>query len=202
VETAVNAVWDGGPGPGDRIVVVGAGVVGLLVAWLSARIPGTEVLAIDPEPGRRELLAAAGVRYAPEPSDGVDADLVFHASGRPEGLESSLRVAGVEATIVELSWYGTRRVDLPLGEAFHARRLTLRSSQVGRIPPCRQPRWTHRRRMEVAVSLLDDPWLDLLFTDVSPFDALPRVMQEVAGPDPTTLCRCIRYPAADALDRP
>jgi 2-desacetyl-2-hydroxyethyl bacteriochlorophyllide A dehydrogenase len=145
LETALNGVWDGGPHLGDRIAVIGAGTVGCLAAWLVSRMPGCEVELIDINPRRGEVARALGVKFA-APADAVrNVDLVIHASGAPEGLELALQLAGMEAKIVELSWYGDRTVPLPLGAAFHAQRLTIASSQVGRIAPPQRPRWENGR---------------------------------------------------------
>lgn len=199
METAVNAVWDSAAGPGDRIAVIGAGVVGLLAAWLLRRMPGTEVCVIDPNAERETICAALGLPWLTPEQAGQEAwlqdlDLVLHASGHPDGLRQALRLAGIEARVVEMSWYGDRTVELPLGEGFHARRLTLRSSQVGRIPPERTPRWDYRRRLTLALSLLSEPALDGLITGEDAFVDLPAVMQRVTGPDAgRTLCHRIRY---------
>jgi threonine dehydrogenase-like Zn-dependent dehydrogenase len=196
METAVNAVWDGGPAPGDRIVVVGGGVVGLLIAWLCGQFPGCEVTVEDVNPGRRPIVESLGLVFARE-GEGT-ADLVFHASGNPDGLTRALELAGPEATVMEVSWYGTRSVPLPLGEAFHSRRLTLKSSQVGRIPPLRAPRWDTARRMRLALELLRADPLDALISGESGFHELPDVMARLStGPgDPgDTLCHRIRYAA-------
>jgi len=193
METALNALWDGRPGAGDRVVVIGAGVVGLLVASLCARLTGCEVLAHDVDEGRADVAAALGVRFMAEPPVGADADLIFHASGHEEGLRTALDAAGVEATIVELSWYGTRMVSLPLGEAFHSRRLTIKSSQVGRIPPHQAPRWTHRRRLAKALELLLDPGLDALISGESDFESLPETMAKLSSDPAGALCHRIRY---------
>lgn len=195
METAVNASWDASPGTGDRIVVVGGGVVGLLTGWLLAKTPGSEVTLVDPEASREEPARLLGMAYAAHPPEGVDADLVIHASGTPDGLRDALATAGMEATVVELSWFGDREVQLPLGEGFHSRRLTLRSSQVGRLPPSRSPRWDRRRRMELALGLLADPALEILVTGESPFEELPSVMERLATDGGTTLCHRIRYPS-------
>jgi 2-desacetyl-2-hydroxyethyl bacteriochlorophyllide A dehydrogenase len=193
METAVNAVWDAGPTAGDTIVVIGAGVVGLLVAWLCSRTAGARVTVVDPDASRAAVAEGLGLAFATAAPAGAEADLVVHASGQPEGLAAALDVAGVEATVVELSWYGTRSVALPLGEAFHSRRLTLRSSQVGRIAPERAPRWTHGRRLALALELLRDPRLDLLITGESQFEALPEVMARLARDSAGVLCHRIRY---------
>ncbi len=193
LETALNGVWDAMPHLGDRIAVIGAGTVGCLAAWLLSRIPGCDVELIDINPRRAAVALALGVRFAEPPAAAVDADLVIHASGAPEGLELALRVAGVEARIVELSWYGDRTVPLSLGSAFHARRLTIASSQVGRIPPSQRARWDNRRRMQLVLALLRDPHLDALISGESPFEELPEVMATLAQAPGDTLCHRIRY---------
>jgi len=193
METAVNALWDLQPLAGERIAVVGGGVVGLLVAWLTARVPGTRVELIDIEPSRAGPAASLGVHFAAPGTAAGEADRVVHASGHPDGLVTALRLAGTEATVLELSWYGDRAVTLPLGEAFHSRRLSIRSSQVGSIPPLQRPRWTLARRMALALDLLADPLLDVLVTGESPFDELPAVLARLATPDATPLCHRIRY---------
>lgn len=193
METAVNAVWDAQPGPGDRIVVIGAGVIGTLIAWLCRQVPGTDVTLVDVNAGREPAARALGLAFATEPPPRAVADLVVHASGHPDGLVMALGLAGVEARIVDVSWYGDVAVPLPLGEAFHSRRLTIASSQVGRIPPHRAPRWTYARRMALALDLLRDPALDVLITGESPFDDLPQVMARLARAPGQTLCHRIRY---------
>ena len=198
METAVNAVWDGGTSTGDRVVVIGAGVVGLLIAWLCRQIPGTEVFAVDRNPDRVETAAALGIAFRYEPPGDIGADCVFNASGSPAGLRSALRAAGVEGTVVEVSWYGDAPVRLPLGEAFHSRRLLLRSSQVGRIPPGRSPRWNTSRRLALALALLRDPDLDVLISGESDFEELPSVMSQLSTAPGEALCHRIRYPAAEA----
>lgn len=192
METALNAVWDARPGPGDRIVVVGAGVVGLLTAWLCGRLPGTDVTAFDIDAGRAQVAGALGVSFTSEPPARADADLVVHASGQQAGLRAALAAAGMEATILELSWYGDRTVSLPLGEAFHSRRLTLKSSQVGRIPADRRARWDARRRMSTALGLLEDDRLDALISGESAFDELPEVLAKLSQAS-GALCHRIRY---------
>lgn len=194
LETAINALWDGAPRVGDRVSVVGGGTLGLLVAWLVARTPGTEVQLVDTQPTRADTARALGATFAAPDQARGDADLVFHASGQAAGLSTALGLAGFEATVIELSWYGTRPVNVPLGEAFHARRLQLRSSQVGHVAGAQRARWSHARRLSLALSLLTDPVLDRLITHRAPFDELPGVLARLAGPDTDTLCQCIDYP--------
>jgi NADPH:quinone reductase-like Zn-dependent oxidoreductase len=193
METAINGLWDGVPGLGDRIAVVGAGVVGTLVGALAARLPGAEVELIDIDPSRAALAAALGCRFAPPQRARCEADLVIHASGAADGLTTALAIAGFEATVIEMSWYGTRVVPLPLGGAFHSQRISLRSSQVGSVPPSRRARWSRRRRLALALSLLRDPVFDRLLSGDSDLSALPEVMPRLAASSAGVLCHIVRY---------
>jgi threonine dehydrogenase-like Zn-dependent dehydrogenase len=181
------------PGPGDRIVVIGAGVVGCLVAALAARLPGAEVELIDIDPTREDIARAVGCRFATPEEASPEADLVVHASGSPEGLEAALTMAGFEATVLEMSWYGTRIVPLELGGAFHSRRLILRSSQVGAVPAARRQRWPLRRRLILALSLLREPVFDILLSGETEFTALPALMPRLAASSAGILCHTLRY---------
>jgi hypothetical protein len=194
LETAVNGLWDAAPQVGDRITVIGAGTVGCLVAWLAGRIPGCIVELVDVNPRRAAIARLFGLRFASPDTASSDADIVIHASGSSAGLEAALRVAGFEATILEMSWYGAQLVPVALGEAFHARRLTIKSSQVGVVATSQRARWDARRRMQLALELLRDPVLEALITGESPFDALPEVMADLAVKPADTLCHRIRYP--------
>lgn len=194
METAINIVWDAAPGPGDRVGVVGAGVVGALAAWLIGRIPGCIMTLIDIDERRSELARTLGVGFA-MPDDAPRAlDRVIHASGHPDGLVTALRLAAFEGVVVEASWFGDRSVALPLGEDFHSRRLTLRSSQVGQVASRQRARWSHARRLALALELLRDPLLDALISGEDSFDALPPVMARLAETPGGALCHRIRYP--------
>ena len=191
LETALNGLWDAELKLGDHLAVVGGGTVGCLVAWLAARVPGCQVELIDLSQARAATAAALGVRFATPGAAAPEADCVVHASGSAEGLRTALSLAGPEATVVELSWFGDREVPVLLGGAFHARRLTLRSSQVGQLNPAQRPRWTRRRRLALALELLADPRLDALISGETPFDGLPDQMARLAAGD--ALCHRIRY---------
>ena len=193
METAIGAVWDARPLVGDRVMVIGAGAVGLLVGWLCRQTAGADVTVVDINPSRESVARALDLPFLIEPPGEADADLVIHASGQPAGLRSALAVAGVEAPLVEASWYGSRSVPLPLGEAFHARRLTIKSSQVGLLSPRQTPRWTHARRMALALDLLRDARFDALITGESAFEELPDVMARLSQDPGDTLCHRIRY---------
>ncbi|MFN3670781.1 MAG: zinc-dependent alcohol dehydrogenase [Bosea sp. (in: a-proteobacteria)] len=195
METALNAHWDAGSGPADRIVVVGGGVLGLLVGWLAARLPGAEVTLVDSNPARADIAALLGLAFAlPQDAPG-EADLVFHASATAGGLAVAIAAAGQEARIVELSWYGEGAVPAPLGGAFHARRLQLVSSQVGAIAPSRRPRWDYARRSAAAMALLADARLDALITEEIAFAQTPRKLPLLLAPGAHGLTAAICYEA-------
>ena len=196
-ETALNAVWDTEPYISESVIVIGAGVVGLLTGWLYARIRGVQPLIYDTDPRRAEVAAALGLRFT-ETLPAEKANLVIHASGQPEGLQEALSIAERDATILELSWYGNQQVTLPLGEAFHSHRLTIKSSQVGSVPPHRRSQWTRRARLETALDFLVDPSLDVLISGESSFDELPEVMDRLSRSPSGTLCHRIRYPTPNA----
>ena len=192
METALNIVWDAQVQPGDRVVVVGAGTVGALAGYLAARIPGSQTCLVDIEPRRADLGSALGCAFAaPEAAPG-GADVVIHASATEAGLATALSLAGVEATVIEASWFGTHPTTIRLGGAFHQRRLRLIASQVGRIPAHRAARWTHRRRLETALRLLDDPALDALISGESRFDTAAQDYARILDA-PDTLCHRLRY---------
>ena len=194
METALNAVWDAAPGPADRIAVVGGGTVGLLVARLCARMPGAEVTVVDVAGGRARLAKALGARFVLPDAGPQDCDIVFHASASEAGLATALRIAGEEGTVAELSWYGSGDVAVPLGGAFHSRRLRLVASQVGKVAPSHRARWTPGRRLEAALSLLDDPVLDKLLSPPVDFADLPKRLPQLLGSDSDVVCPLIRYP--------
>jgi 2-desacetyl-2-hydroxyethyl bacteriochlorophyllide A dehydrogenase len=195
LETAVNGAWDAELKIGDRVAVVGAGTVGCLAAWLAARA-GCEVQLVDVDARKRDVADRLGVPFALAGAAAGDADVVVHATGTAQGLASALELAGFEATVVELSWYGDRRPEVPLGEAFHSRRLTLKSSQVGTIATAQRARWSPQRRMQLVLRLLRDATLDALISGESSFDELPAVLARLSSPSEYTLCHRIRYPRA------
>jgi NADPH:quinone reductase-like Zn-dependent oxidoreductase len=193
LETAINGVWDARPLVGDRVSVVGAGAVGCMTAWLASRIPGCEVELVDTNPARAVVARALGVPFSSAEQATHEADVVFHTSGNPAGLALALQLAGFEATIAELSWYGDKDVPLGLGGAFHARRLTIKSSQVGHVASAQRARWDYRRRMQLALRLLADTVLDAIITGESEFEELPAVMDRLSSAPGDALCHRIRY---------
>ena len=194
METALNAMWDATPGPADRIAVVGGGVVGALIAWLAGRLPGAQVTLVDIAPDRKDLARALNVGFATPDAAPRECDLVVHASSSAAGLATALALAGNEATVLEMSWYGAGEVAVPLGAEFHSRRLKLISSQVGQVAPSHRPRWTYRRRLAAALDLLADPRLDALLAPAVPFAELPARIAKILAPETRILCQLIDYP--------
>jgi threonine dehydrogenase-like Zn-dependent dehydrogenase len=193
VETAVNALWDAAPMVGDRVAVVGAGMVGCCVARLLARFPAVEVTLVDVDASRAEVAAALEVGFA-RPEDAVGGcDLVVHTSATSAGLQRSLELLAPEATVLDLSWYGGEEVRLSLGGAFHSGRLGLRASQVGTVSPARSGRRTTGDRLALALELLRDDAFDALLSGESPFEELPAVMARLAAGDLPALCHTITY---------
>ncbi len=193
METALNALWDAECGPSDRIVVIGAGGVGLLVAHLAGRLPGADVTLVDIDPGKSAIAEALGIAFALPDAAPDNADVVFHTSASQEGLATALRCAGDEATIVEMSWYGEGTVGAPLGGAFHAGRLRIISSQVGQVAPSRRTRWCTSRRRDAAMALLDDARLDVLVGEEVDFLDLPRRLPDILSGEARGLPPVIRY---------
>lgn len=193
LETALNVLWDAAPRLGDRITVIGAGVVGCLIARLAGRLPGCRTQLLDIDTGKARIAELLGVCFTLPESAESEQDIVIHASGASAGLAAALRLAGFEATIVEASWFGTQPVPLPLGEDFHAKRLRICSSQVGHVAAAQRSRWNFRRRMATVLELLDDPTLDALISGESPFEVLPQAMAELSRNRPGVLCHRIIY---------
>ncbi|MEQ8825986.1 MAG: zinc-binding alcohol dehydrogenase [Filomicrobium sp.] len=194
METALNAHWDAASSPCDRVAVIGAGIVGLLVAYIASRIPGTEVLVIDTNPARQRIAESFGAHFSTPDDVPDDRDIVFHASATSAGLATALNCAGQEARVVELSWYGTKPVAAPLGEAFHARRINLISSQVGQVAATHRARWNYRKRLTAAISLLDWDGLDALVDEEIAFEDAPELLPKILDSGSTSLAPVIRYP--------
>lgn len=193
VETALNAVWDAAPLVGDRIAVVGAGMVGASVAKVLAGFPAAQVQLVDSDPAKAAVADALGVPFATPDEAMGDCDTVVHASATEAGLVRSLELLADDGEVIELSWYGERRVNLPLGEWFHSRRLAIRASQVGAVARARRSRRSYADRLAIALRLLADPGFDALITGEFPFGELPRVMSALASGELPGLCVRIRY---------
>ncbi|WP_338550739.1 zinc-dependent alcohol dehydrogenase [Roseovarius phycicola] len=192
METALNILWDANAGPGDKILVIGTGVVGALAGYLAARIPGTEVTLADINPDRSTVASCLGCEFTMPDTAPQLCDIVIHLSGSAAGLQTAIDCAGNEAQVIEASWYGAGTIAAPLGGAFHSRRVSLISSQVGQVSPKRRPRWSHKRRIGKALELLCDPALNVLISGETMFEELPQVYGSVLS-DPDTLCHRVRY---------
>jgi len=197
VETGINALWDAGPRIGDRVAVVGAGMVGGTVAALLRTFPLARLQLIDVNPARSALAAALGVEFVHPDDAAGDNDLVFHCSASESGLARSLQLLGTEAELIELSWYGTMQPRVPIGAAFHYRRLAIRASQVGAVAAARRARRTTVDRLALAMRVLHDPVFDVFITGRAPFGALPQTMESIFEAGTDTLCQVIDYPGAE-----
>ena len=194
VETAVNALWEAGPRLGDRVAVIGAGLVGGMVAKLLAGFPLERLQLIDIDPAKRAFADTLGVEFSHPDDAAGDCDIVIHCSASQAGLERALQLVGDEGEIIEMSWYADRSVSLPLGEDFHARRLSIRASQVGVVARARRHRRTTADRLNLAVSLLRDPVFEAFLTGTSRFEELPDVVQRLSDGTLDALCHVIEYP--------
>ncbi len=192
METALNTVWDAGVAPGDKVLVIGGGVLGLLIAGLCARIAGAECTVADLDPARETPARTLGAAFTLPADAPTDQDVVIHTSASEAGLKLALDCAGVEAKVVEASWYGDKTPAVSLGGAFHARRLQLISSQVGMVAPSHRPRWSYARRLQAAMDLLSDPAFDILITGELAFADAPVHMPGIIA-DNTGLMTVIRY---------
>jgi 2-desacetyl-2-hydroxyethyl bacteriochlorophyllide A dehydrogenase len=193
VETALNVLWDGEVKAGQKIAVVGGGIVGLLVAALAAKPFGANVTLIDKDASREALAKKFGAHFALPASAPRDCDVVIHTSASDAGLALALDLAKFEGTIVEASWYGDRTVGVPLGGAFHSQRLKLVSSQVGSVAPSQRARYTHRQRMEEALKLLADDRFDALIGEEIPFEELPQHLPRLLAPDAKGVGALVKY---------
>ena len=193
LETAVNAVWDAAPQLGDRVTVVGAGVLGCLCAYLLTHQIGVSVELVDILPERARIAARLGAGFASPSEAQPGRDLVIHASASEVGLCTCLALAAADSTVLELSWFGDTEVRLPLGGAFHHERLSLRSSQVGSLSPRARRRFDYRARLALALALCEDPVLDVLIEAESPFETLPALLPRLAAPTSSALCHRLRY---------
>jgi hypothetical protein len=192
METALNAVWDA-DGRFEKVAVVGAGVVGALTGFACRMLAADDVTLVDINPARAFVAAALDLEFATPDKAPAECDLVFHASASAAGLATALGLARNEATVIELSWYGDAAVPVPLGGAFHSRRLKLIASQVGQVAPSHRRDWSHRRRLEHAIGLLADDRLDVLLEPAIAFEDLPDRLPFVLAAGSSTLCQLIDY---------
>lgn len=196
VEVAVNALWEAGPRLGDRVAVVGGGLVGGVLATLLRKYPLGRLQLVDADPEKRNLAEKLSIEFA-EPEDAKsDNDIVFHCSASNEGLKLSLQLAGDDSDVIELSWFADKEVTLPLGEDFHARRLTIRSSQVGAVALPRRHRRTNAQRLQEAVTQLKDPLFDTFLTSECQFQNLPTTLATLLE-RPGGFCHVVAYPNSE-----
>ena len=193
METALNVIWDAGVKPGQKVLIIGGGVLGVLIASLAQRITNTAVTISDIQPARAATAAQFGVAFAAPADAPVDQDIVIHASATEEGLVRALDCAAFEGKVVEASWFGANKIALPLGGAFHSQRLQLISSQVGAVSPAYRSSWSHSRRLSHALALLRDDRFDALITQEIPFAEAPSRLPEVLRGDSSGFMSALRY---------
>ncbi len=193
VETAVNAVWDAAPRLGDRVAVVGAGLVGCCVAAVLRSFPLSRLELVDVDRTRASVASALGVDFVDPAAAAGECDLVVHTSATAAGLQRSLELLGDEGDVTELSWYGTQDVTVRLGSVFHSRRLAVRASQVGEVAAARRARRTRADRLSLALDLLHDDVYDALISGSSPFAELPDTMRRLTSGELPALCHVIDY---------
>ncbi|MFK7979418.1 MAG: zinc-binding alcohol dehydrogenase [Saprospiraceae bacterium] len=171
METALNAIWDSGVSIGDKVVVCGFGMIGGLVARLLSLMPAVEVVVLEKNAYR--IQQATNMGFLVNPTDLSNFDYSFHTSGSSKGLQACIEAVGMEGKIIELSWYGTKSVQLQLGADFHYHRKQIISSQVGHVPFTKNARWDYVRRKAVVWKLLKNPVFDAHITDEVPFGESP-----------------------------
>ena len=193
VETALQVTLDAGTGYRDRVIVLGAGVLGLLTALLLQR-SGQRPLLAEPQAWRRGLAASLGVpAAAPEELGKQEVSLVIDASGSPDAPASALGMLAHEGTLLVASWFGAKPVVLPLGGAFHRRRLTIRSTQVSTVPARLGATWTRPRRRLEAAELMPELPLSELCTHVFPFTKAADAFRAVDEGTPGLMHAVLRY---------
>jgi len=192
METAVNAIWDSQVSIGDRVVVVGFGLIGSLVALIVRQIPGVEVQVVEIDKSRQQVARSLGFGVS-DSCKKNHFDMAFHASGSATGLQNAIDAVGLEGPIIELSWYGNRKVDISLGTTFHSLRKQLISSQVSFIPSTKQSGWDFKRRKKTVLNLLHNPVFDHLLDTEVPFKESPSVFEKIRNNDWEPLTCVVKY---------
>lgn len=175
METALSFAMDGAPIIGERVLVLGQGIVGLLTTHLLAQMPLASLTAVDKLAIRRNIALEIGATQTfgiDQPLESDSYDLVYELSGNPAALNTAIDAVAFGGRIVVGSWYGTKRASLDLGGAFHRKHVQIISSQVSTLAPRWQGRWTKARRMQTALQLLPGVNLNLLITQRTPFDSV------------------------------
>ena len=205
VETAINCVWDANIHLGESVVIFGQGIIGLLITQLM-RISGAgRIFTVDKLEKRRNISQKLGADFAFDPNkanlpsviteltDGIGADVIIEASGSPDALDSALKLAAFQGTVVVVSWYGTKPVTLNLGEDFHRERVKIKSSQVSFVDPSLTPRWNIGRRMALALKILPQLNLKELISHIYPFEEAPSAYDKIDKNPEEVLQVILRY---------
>jgi threonine dehydrogenase-like Zn-dependent dehydrogenase len=191
LETAVTALWDGRVTAGERVLVIGFGIVGSLVARLVSAIPGVELDVVERDPAKRALASTLGFTARETPRD--DYDVAFGASGSAAEVQLAIDAVGNEGRVIELSWLGLQSAAILLGGSFHSGRKQLIASQVSQIPPSLRGRWDYARRTQLVFSLLRDPVFDQHITRQVAFEELPDFIADLCATPSAGLSVTVRY---------
>lgn len=191
METAVNAVWDAQVELGDRVLIQGYGTIGALVASILQKYPGLDLHVHDIDPQKAELIASHGLSVYDMEEE--EFDLVFNTTGSEIALEEAFKFARLEGTIIELSWYGAKRVSLELGESFHYGRKRLICSQVSHIPNRKQPNWNYENRKDLVIRLLQELDPTYLLGHEINFQDAPEFYHKLRSGDVKELSTIINY---------
>ena len=192
METAVNAIWDAAPQPAARRHRRRGRGWRIGCVRFTETLLGGNVTLVDINPSRAKLAQAFGAAFAAPDAAPSDCDVVVHASGTAPGLSTALNLAGDEATVLELSWYGADGAGAARG-SLHSRRLRLISSQVGKVAPSQREKFTPRSRLEFALKLTTAPELDVLLEPAVAFADLPEKLPNILAPFSAVLCQRIDY---------
>ncbi|MEM9043318.1 MAG: zinc-binding alcohol dehydrogenase [Pseudomonadota bacterium] len=193
METAVNAIWDASPKPGSRVAIVGAGLLGCLIAGLLSARGDLSVSVVDVLPQRSATLSDFHVSFISTTERMDPVETVFHTSASDAGLQTAIEMLAFEGQVIELSWFGSRMVSLDLGGAFHSKRLTIKGSQVGQVAKVRRASTTYRDRLAQAIGHLSDPRFDALITEEVAFENLPAELPRLLGEGAAGIATRIRY---------
>ncbi len=196
METALNAIWDADFDQAARVAVIGGGVVGQLTAFLASKTSNKPVTLIDIDKSKAKIAGHLGIGFS-TPSD-LNADkerfdVIFHTSASGAGLQTAIDHAAFEAKIIEMSWYGSKTIDLSLGGRFHSQRLSIISSQVGSVSPNMHATTSHGERLQMAMEFLKDDRLDILLNPRVRFDDLPEQLSHIFDPAMDALCPLVTY---------
>ena len=192
VETALNAIWDAEISIGDKVLIAGFGMIGSLLARVLSFMPEVEIVIMEKDANRVKMVQKMGFTFIDDPEPSYF-DVAFNTTSNEKALQIAIQSVGLEGKIIEMSWYGTKNVNINLGADFHYHRKQIISSQVSKIPSDKQSRWDYKRRKEVVFKLLKSPLFDEHITDVLTFAETPAFFDKLRAGGVSGLGYCIEY---------